>query len=512
MDVSYAQGKEVDFHKMAEAGVKYCFIRVGSGQREKDENFEHNYAEAGKAGMLRGIYYYLYPENKATIGDAVERTPEGQARRFVSLLKEDAELGAVLDVEQPGLPPEEVKRFIDEFQKHDPFDRPITIYTAAWFWNKARGYAGSAVEWAAGHPLWVAHYTSKEEPIEPSNKFQIAIPEPWQHFVVHQWTSVGGPLLGHVKKGLDLNYFAGSLADLQEWARSGVITPPKEIVDEGTKFVTAKHLNVRSGPSTDDDIKMALDKGTAVKIIGKEGQWYSIEVDGVTGYVSGRYLSDTPSEEPVETTPKEKPVISTKKIDMASYFLPPEGQDAGDIVILKNNFGQGDERQQLQREKSGQGQVSYVTKNQQFEKRVIGDKTINLVLDTSPGGGEMYVVQGQWLPRHWAEGEDFTRKEVVTFLKKSDGKPVPGKDKYNSESKILFAKHHDEWTSPGNIKLSDVVELHWIAGGRIDERYWFASNLGLVGWQKYDGRESHIVELIKRGNQKDNERESIPAV
>jgi hypothetical protein len=262
-------------------------------------------------------------------------------------------------------------------------------------------------------------------------------------------------------------------------------------------------LNLRSGPSTDYDVIKKLLKGTEVTIL-EEGEWNTVLVGGRKGYLYSGFLSD---EKPTEEVTPAK-----EKYDMARYFLPPEGQEAGDIVILENNFGQGDERQQLQREKGSEGLISYVTKNRQFEKRIIGDKTIDLVLDTSPGEGEMYVVKGQWLPRFWAEGEDFIRKEVVTFYRKSDGQPVKGKKQYHAESKIKFIKHYDEWTSPGDVTLKDVIELHWIAGGRVDERYWFARNLGLVAWKKYDDRQSYVVDLIERGKQHDNEREKVPNV
>ena len=52
--------------KAAEMGVKYCFIRAGSGKTKQDNNYDHHYIEAGRAGMLRGIYYYMYPEAAAT--------------------------------------------------------------------------------------------------------------------------------------------------------------------------------------------------------------------------------------------------------------------------------------------------------------------------------------------------------------------------------------------------------------------------------------------------------------
>ncbi len=226
MDVSLHRGKKVDFQKAAAAGVRFCYIRAGSSKTRKDPNFDHNFAEAGKAGMLRGIYYYQYPESEAKVfDDPADKTPEGQARRFAGLLEKEAELGAVLDVEQAGLPLEEVKRFVDAFQKHDPYERPITIYTSWGFWSKPNGYAGKAVEWASKHPLWVAHHTHGKKLVEPTDQFKVLFPRPWKQFGVHQWTRFGGSIVDHVDEILDLNYFAGSETDLLEWSRTGVFAP-----------------------------------------------------------------------------------------------------------------------------------------------------------------------------------------------------------------------------------------------------------------------------------------------
>ena len=293
MDVSYAQGFDVDFASAAEAGVRFCFIRAGSGQTEVDANYEHNYTQAGMAGMLRGIYYYLYPESAALVGEDADRTPEGQAQRFIGLLKDDAELGAVLDVEDKRLTPEEVKRFVDEFQKGDPYDRPITIYTAAWFWNSSRGFSGSDVDWAAEHPLWVAAYPSSKKLIVPTDEYKVPFPDTWKKHLIHQWTAIGGPMAGQEKQGLDLNYFIGSVSALEEWARSGLVTEPKPPTVVNTKYVTSEvGLRMRSGPSTADEIISVLKYGTAVEVI-KEGAWDQIRAGGVMGYSSSKFLSET---------------------------------------------------------------------------------------------------------------------------------------------------------------------------------------------------------------------------
>ena len=287
MDVSYNQAFFVNFKTAAKMGVAYCFIRAGSGKTAVDSNYEHNYKEAGRAGMLRGIYYYLYPEQDATVGTAADRTPEGQARRFAAMLKPDAELGAVLDVEAKNLSPDEVKRFVDEFQKHDPYGRPIIIYTASWYWGAGRGYTGAAVAWAADHPLWVAQYTSNKEPIEPTEAYHVTIPKPWNAYLFHQWTSVGGFLVHYASKHLDLNYFNGSLAELKAWAG---ITKPDDKPPVKYKYINAKYgLNLRDSPR--GNIIKVMPWADAVELL-EDGNWALIRSGDDTGYASSAYLSD----------------------------------------------------------------------------------------------------------------------------------------------------------------------------------------------------------------------------
>lgn len=50
-------------------------------------------------------------------------------------------------------------------------------------------------------------------------------------------------------------------------------------------------LNMRSGPSTDDSVINILSQGTTVTVIGTEGQWYKISVNGTTGYVLATYIT-----------------------------------------------------------------------------------------------------------------------------------------------------------------------------------------------------------------------------
>lgn len=273
------------------------------------------------------------------------------------------------------------------------------------------------------------------------------------------------------------------------------------------------------GDNLNARIRTSIDKGmpvpARVDFNPATGQWEQHWVL-ITGYTSSDFLMADPwlgdtallssrynisGNDVLEGIFYERKTTQTG-IDMAKYFLPNSG-NFGQIFMLKNNWGGGDERCQLQAESN----TSYVTKNTQFEKRTIGTDYIDLVLDTSPGNNEYYTVTGHWLPRRMSPGNIFTRTETITFRHKSNCQPVAGKPTYTAASSIRFDKHHTTWTCPeSGIALSDVAELSWLVNGKIDERYWFAAGLGLVRWEKYTGHKSWIHEFAT--GQSNNVRET----
>lgn len=72
-------------------------------------------------------------------------------------------------------------------------------------------------------------------------------------------------------------------------------TKPEETTTELNKigYVSAEGLRVRKEPTTDSEEIDSLSKNDKVKIIGQTGNWYKIDLDGETGYVSAKYISDT---------------------------------------------------------------------------------------------------------------------------------------------------------------------------------------------------------------------------
>lgn len=76
-------------------------------------------------------------------------------------------------------------------------------------------------------------------------------------------------------------------------------TPIATIEDaDETLYVTADSLNMRSIPSLEGSVLRSLPKGSELHCTGKAAAadaeditWYKVEFDGVTGYVSSRYLA-----------------------------------------------------------------------------------------------------------------------------------------------------------------------------------------------------------------------------
>jgi len=226
---------------------------------------------------------------------------------------------------------------------------------------------------------------------------------------------------------------------------------------------------------------------------------------GLAGYVVPDVVDP---EQYVDSTPVAP---ENGSVDMSKYFRVPEipqywrgDQYAGDIVILKNNWGAGDERQQLQ----GIGRDWFVTKNQQWERRDVGPDFIDLKMDTSPGNNEFYTVAGHWLPRLMDVGDIFTRNETVQYYAKSDCSP--GSSTQWSTA-IKLAQHYDQYSPTTGVIFDNVVCLEWLINNNVEERYYFAASVGLIEWQKpAAGFRSYAAERISVGQQSDNVRESIP--
>ena len=115
------------------------------------------------------------------------------------------------------------------------------IYTSPGYWNtngKIKGTSKFDARWLY-YPLWIAHYTSADQPI---------VPKPWEDWLFWQYSAKGnGPKYGAESKSIDLNWFNGDLADLFALAGQGEIDPPDQpgIPPDQADLINFKNLQSR---------------------------------------------------------------------------------------------------------------------------------------------------------------------------------------------------------------------------------------------------------------------------
>lgn len=221
IDISKWQGEWKDPAKTIASGIDFVYLRGTNGTREDDRVRE--YAEICRKHSINfGLYCYFRPKY-----NSVE-----QAKKLHKL---SVELGAnmvpQLDIEHSDdMTPVEitakVKVFIEECERL--WGRPVSIYSAAWWWNPSivRGEID-----VSGHLLWVARYVSMSKGpdtdvaswkgwAEAFNK-EPRLPYGWPRWDLWQFSADGnnkGKDLGFSSSHLDLNIVKpGVLEKLVMW-------------------------------------------------------------------------------------------------------------------------------------------------------------------------------------------------------------------------------------------------------------------------------------------------------
>ncbi len=189
IDVSKWQG-DIDWDRVAAAGVRYAFIRVSDGLRHVDQKFERNWAEARRVGILRGVYQYFRPN----------QDPTDQASFVVDSLRDNGgvgELPPVIDVEaDEDRDPADIEAAVGEWIEHvqDELTVAPMIYSGFYFW---RDHVGG-VDTFSHLPLWHPQYTAAPCP---------RIADAWDDWAFWQYTSSGR--VDGIAGNVDLNLFNG---------------------------------------------------------------------------------------------------------------------------------------------------------------------------------------------------------------------------------------------------------------------------------------------------------------
>lgn len=172
-------------------------------------------------------------------------------------------------------------------------------------------------------------------------------------------------------------------------------------------YVSADGLRVRKEPTTDSEEIDSLSRNNKVNIIGQTGNWYKIDLDGKTGYVSAKYISDTKLAETTSrsgSTLKNQETVSTTGAEIVEYAkqylgykyvsggtTPSSGFDcSGFTQYVYNHFGIN-----LSRTSSGQNKNGTAVEKSDLQ---LGDLVIfNNDANTAIGHVGIYVGDGNFI-------------------------------------------------------------------------------------------------------------------
>lgn len=208
IDVSSWQ-TEIDWAQVAQDGKVFAFIRVSHGTGTIDAYFEDNWAGAKQHGIIRGVYQYWEPAED----------PIAQADVLIDKINaagglEPGDLPPVIDIEtlENATAAQAIANAATWIERvESALQRKVIVYTGSYFWDDHD--LGPSL---SDHPLWGPNYTSNPCPL---------ISDAWEQWTFWQYSSTGS--VSGISGNVDLNWFDGSVDDLQQFIEDTNLAPPE---------------------------------------------------------------------------------------------------------------------------------------------------------------------------------------------------------------------------------------------------------------------------------------------
>lgn len=107
-----------------------------------------------------------------------------------------------------------------------------------------------------------------------------------------------------------------------------------------TKYVNVEKANLREKASKDSSTVQSISKNTVVTVVGTEGTWSKVEVDGKTGYILSELLSSDKVKESTNNTTKDKNTTSTKNnvTNRGEEVDRSQSVNSGNVVSYASSF------------------------------------------------------------------------------------------------------------------------------------------------------------------------------
>lgn len=137
--------------------------------------------------------------------------------------------------------------------------------------------ASKYIEQFNNYPLWYVEYWKSEPPVGQEPTF----PKPLKDWKFWQWTSKGDGPAWTESNGLDLNYFNGSIADLEAYAKREFDFSLNEAADYNERRGTTLEPGYRR--MLEAFFACGLDTASFVEVVARFQRTNRLEVDGRCG-------------------------------------------------------------------------------------------------------------------------------------------------------------------------------------------------------------------------------------
>lgn len=188
--VDWARVKKM---KVGDIQIRFAFIKATEGSWYVDPQFERNWENAKRNGIIRGAYHFFLPNV----------SPKDQASRFIRTVRlKSGDLPPVVDVEETrGMSKGQIQRntkaFLDLIEKHYKV-KPI-LYTNRDFYKQYF----SGLDEFKGYRFWIAHYHVSD--------FDMPGDEDW-----HFWQHSDRGNINGINEAVDFNVFNGDSVALRK--------------------------------------------------------------------------------------------------------------------------------------------------------------------------------------------------------------------------------------------------------------------------------------------------------
>ena len=280
IDVSKWNGT-IDWNSVKNSGIDYVIIRAGYGTSTVDPQFKSYIEGAKKAGLKIGVYWFSY-------ATSVEKAKqEAQAcLQTLSPYKSSINYPVFFDFEYASVDYAKknginiTKNLVSQMANAFLNTVKSQGYTTGLYTNRNFSNTYYNTDLLNSNNLWIAQYNSTNSFGKP---YSI-----WQY-------SESGKIPG-ISGAVDLNYTClntfGINLNTNSGSNSNINTGTSTPSASSEKGVTTANLNFRKSASTSSLVINTIPKNTTIEILEQlSSGWYKIKYKGLTGYVSGSYVS-----------------------------------------------------------------------------------------------------------------------------------------------------------------------------------------------------------------------------